>query len=1168
VPDLLLFSIEKVSMDKINFYKNDSEQNLSGQPVKGCYVELDGEKFYKIENYHLMPPFFMSIVSHSDHWLFISSNGALTAGRKDPDHALFPYYNDDQITDLQDTTGNKSIIFVRKNEKNLLWEPFSKRCQGLYRISRNIYKNVYGNKLIFEEVNQDLEITFAYGWFLSHAYGFIKRSKIQNSGKDKAAITLLDGIQNILPYGIDRTFQIQFSTLSNAYKKNELLADSGIGIYYLSSIPTDKAEPSEGLKATVVWSLGLKHSLKLISSDQIELFRKQVRIVQETDVKACRGAYLINTSFELAPGGQEQWYLIADINKDSADIIALEKQITTNKDLAVQLETEIKRDTDNLVKIVAQADGLEATADELISSRHFSNVLFNIMRGGIFSNQYQIEKNDFLAHLSQTNKKLAGSCKNFLKNLPDSCSYRVLVEKAQETGNPDLERLAYEYLPLTFSRRHGDPSRPWNLFSIQVRNEDGSQILYYQGNWRDIFQNWEALAVSFPEFVESMIAKFVNACTADGYNPYRLTRYGIDWEVLDPQNPWSHIGYWGDHQIIYLLKLLEISNRYHPGKLHNLLARNIFTYTNIPYRIKTYQELLKDPHNTIDFDLSLEDEIKKQEKQLGSDAKLLKDNKGEIYKVNLAEKLLVLVLAKLANFIPEAGIWLNTQRPEWNDANNALVGYGVSMVTLCYLRRMLKFCLELFTKVGFKNIEISAEVKDLLDALSQILQTHKGLLKGKISDADRKRILDLLGRAASNYRTSIYKNGFSLGKAEAALSQIKLFFSMALEYCDHCLRANKRGDNLYHSYNLMKVVNNEGIAVRNLTEMLEGQVAVLSSGFLTSEKAIAVLDALRASKMYRPDQNSYLLYPNRELPPFMQKNNIPKEMISKSKLLKRLIDDGNSQIIRQDCSGGLHFNGTFRNALELEQALKNLTDLKYKELAAKEQELILEIFEQVFDHQSFTGRSGTFYGYEGLGCIYWHMVSKLVLATQENYYRALNCKAKKEILDKLTGHYYAIRAGLGHNKSPEVYGAFPTDPYSHTPANKGAKQPGMTGQVKEDILCRWGELGLQVEEGQIKFHPGLLRGSEFGKAESTFSFFDINCTPQEIKLKENCLGFTYCQVPVVCHQSRQEKIEVTFKDGKVKIVNALLLDKETSASIFSREGKVVRLDVYLEPASY
>ena len=62
-----------------------------------------------------------------------------------------------------------------------------------------------------------------------------------------------------------------------------------------------------------------------------------------------------------------------------------------------------------------------------------------------------------------------------------------------------------------------------------------------------------------------MIAKFVNASSADGYNPYRITRDGIDWEVPEPDNPWSNIGYWGDHQIIYLLRLMEVSQHFLPG---------------------------------------------------------------------------------------------------------------------------------------------------------------------------------------------------------------------------------------------------------------------------------------------------------------------------------------------------------------------------------------------------------------------------------------------------------------------------------------------------------------------------------------------------------------------------------------------------------------------------
>ena len=58
---------------------------------------------------------------------------------------------------------------------------------------------------------------------------------------------------------------------------------------------------------------------------------------------------------------------------------------------------------------------------------------------------------------------------------------------------------------------------------------------------------------------------------------------------------------------------------------------------------------------------------------------------------------------------------MNTQRPEWNDANNALVGYGTSVVTLCYLRRFLQFAAELFQTLRGDAIAISEEVARLVD---------------------------------------------------------------------------------------------------------------------------------------------------------------------------------------------------------------------------------------------------------------------------------------------------------------------------------------------------------------------------------------------------------------------------------------------------------------------
>ena len=122
----------------------------------------------------------MNIVSNSDHWMFIWSNGALTAGRRNPDHALFPYYTDDKILNDSDKTGSKTIVFIEDNGKFYLWEPFSSNYKNIYDHKRNIYKNKIGNKVLFEEINDDLGISFQCAWFNSEKFGFIKKSKIIN----------------------------------------------------------------------------------------------------------------------------------------------------------------------------------------------------------------------------------------------------------------------------------------------------------------------------------------------------------------------------------------------------------------------------------------------------------------------------------------------------------------------------------------------------------------------------------------------------------------------------------------------------------------------------------------------------------------------------------------------------------------------------------------------------------------------------------------------------------------------------------------------------------------------------------------------------------------------------------------------------------------------------
>jgi hypothetical protein len=1130
---------------------------------------MDGESFYQIANYDRMRPFFMSIVSGADHWMFISSTGALTAGRRNADLALFPYYTDDKIHDSAEITGSKTIFIVERQGRSRVWEPFSGR--PLYRLRRNLYKNFWGNKLLFEESNADLGLIFRYGWFNSERFGWVRRAWLTNSGPANVRVQLLDGLQNLMPCGIGSQFQLEYSTLLDAYKKSELIPETGLGLFRLSAIPVDRPEPAEALRTTTAWSIGLGKGLRLLSSIQLNAFRQGAPLRQETDVRAERGAYFVHATAALGRGRTLDWYLAADVNRGPSEVTDLNRLLRHPARLRKEVDADIARGTEELRRIVGKADGLQRTAQPLGNARHYSNALFNVMRGGVFYDSYQVDPADLQAFVRHANKDVAARHAALFRKLGKpvgprcarpTINYPKLLQLAIQTGDPDLERLCREYLPLTFSRRHGDPSRPWNRFAIETKNPDGTRILNYEGNWRDIFQNWEALSLSFPCYTAGMICKFVNASTADGYNPYRITRGGIDWEVIDPADPWAHIGYWGDHQVIYLLKLLEILNRHDSGTLRDFLTREIFSYANVPYRIKPYEQLLKDPKETVDFDQAQDQITRRRTQTKGSDGKLVWDRQGRVRLVNLSEKLLVSLLAKFTNFIPEAGIWLSTQRPEWNDANNALVGNGASVVTLCYLRRFLAFCLEAFRPLEKTQVNISEEVAGLLLAVCRVLETHRPLLSRRISHRERKAVFDGLARAGSRYREQLYKRGFSGRRSSIRGSQLLNFFKVALAFADQSIAANRRPDGLYHAYNLIKLDKGE-IPIRRLYEMLEGQVAVLSSGYLSPAESLDLLVALKQSAMYRPDQRSYLLYPNRTLARFTEKNNIPPQDIRRSGLMKKLIADGNRLLVERDATGRCHFNGSITNARDVARILEQLSGAGYVRLVKKEGALVLDLFERLFDHQSFTGRSGTFFGYEGLGCIYWHMVSKLLLAVQETFFRAVESGASRPIQKKLASCYYEIRSGIGDHKSPKEYGAFPMDPYSHTPAHTGARQPGLTGQVKEDILCRFGELGLFIDAGRISFRPRLLRRQEFLTGAADFRYYDVAGRARRIGLQAGSIGFTYCQVPVVYQIAGSDSIEVLCVDGSKSQADNLILSDATSRAIFDRDGRISRITVSL-----
>ena len=224
----------------------------------------------------------------------------------------------------------------------------------------------------------------------------------------------------------------------------------------------------------------------------------------------------------------------------------------------------------------------------------------------------------------------------------------------------------------------------------------------------------------------------------------------------------------------------------------------------------------------------------------------------------------------------------------------------------------------------------------------------------------------------------------------------------------------------------------------------------------------------------------------------------------------------------------------------------------------------LDLWETVFQHREFTGRSRTFFMFEGLGSIYWHMVAKLLVSVLECYQAAIEPETGEldvEAAAALADAYDHVRDGLGFRKSAAVQGAFPCDPYSHTPRHRGAQQPGMTGLVKEEVLARWGELGVQVRQGRLRFAPRLLHRAEFEAAPHRFDYVDVAGRDRSWELPAGSLAFTYCGTPVCYELADRASILVDRAAGPSELIAGDELPLAASGSVFARDGSIARLSV-------
>ncbi len=1079
------------------------EPNAIGA-MRGGFVDDDGDSWYRIEGFDAQPPFFVALASDSDVWAFVSTAGSLAAGRRDAEGSFLPYETVDKIHLRWEHTGPRTWIrILAADAPAQLWQPFAPRVEGGAG-ARSVWKNLSGTRLRLCEQHPSGRLVFEYEWSTAASLGLVRSVRLR-APLGPVDVQVLDGVLNLVPPGVSVAQSATLSSLTTAYKWNEAAAGGRLGLFTLYAKLWDRAEPKESFEALVAWHAGLATAAgpaglpvarTLLSAHQVGEFCRTGLVVEETLTRGRAGAFLVNFEAQIDSGGLA-WHQVIDGPLSQVQAFELAQRLQAGGGTVGEIRDAVSRNLAGLDELLARADGFQHGADPMAAAHHRANVLFNIMRGGVFADGTRFDRDELLAFLRRRNRPLAQALAGAIATWPQKFERAFALEQARTLGGPRAQRLLLGYLPLTFSRRHGDPSRPWNRFSIGVRDAAGKRVIGYEGNWRDIFQNWEALIPSQPEYLGSMLEAFLGAMTPDGYNPYRIGHGGIDWEVIEADNPWSYIGYWGDHQVIYLLKFLEAAQAREPSLLAANWDQALYSFADVPYRLKPHAQQTASPKATVSFDDAAHHRALQRAARMGADGLMVCDEHDEPVLTTLAEKLAIILLAKAGSLVPGGGLWLHTQRPEWNDANNALVGNGLSVVTLAYLRRFVLF---------IEGLAGADQPFALSQATLRALQQFGVLLRATppaatVHDARARRaFLDGAGALLDTWRAQAYLGAAGRTPARAPAGLLPRLARDLLPLIDATLDACRRDDGLFHSYNLVDL-SGDTAQVLPLYPMLEGQVALLSCGRLSLAEAVALLDALFASPLFDPRRHSFTLYPDRDLPRYFERNRLDAAALALP-VVQALLAAGRTDLLQRQSDGTVRFAPALSNRGDVEAAGADLGSA----LAP-----LADAYERVLAHREFTGRSGTMFGYEGLGCIYWHMVAKLLLAVQERVFEAADQAAPE--LAALKAHYRRVRDGLGYRKDAAAYGAFPADPYSHTAGEGGAQQPGMTGQVKEEILTRWGELGLRVRQGRIRFDPVLLDEAELPEG--------------------GALTFTWARVPYTYRRGPQTSLRALTPQGWV-----------------------------------
>lgn len=386
-----------------------------------------------------------------------------------------------------------------------------------------------------------------------------------------------------------------------------------------------------------------------------------------------------------------------------------------------------------------------------------------------------------------------------------------------------------------FSRKHGDPERDYNFFSIAAE--------YYSqgnGNFRDVSQNRRNDVFFNKDVGEFNVKTFFSLVQADGYNPLEVrpslfnVKEGKEEEIkayvaeningdstaiqklvagkftpgqisntvaklqldlqIDDGDFIAHIlnecdqnieagfgeGYWSDHWD-YSMDLVDNYLSIFPDKLNELVFEdNTYKfYDSVAYVVPRDEKYVINKKGDVrQYGMEVEDGEKLARPGFNKWAtNWLKTPDEKIYHTTLAVKMITLALSKFAQLdVDGMGVEMEGGKPGWNDAMNGLPGlFGSGTPETFELKRLVKFITDNFAGEG--EVVMPAEIAKYLDAVKAELDKYNA---GTLNDFE---YWDSVATIRENYRETVklYLSGEEVSVSKAHIVEVFSAFADKIE---------------------------------------------------------------------------------------------------------------------------------------------------------------------------------------------------------------------------------------------------------------------------------------------------------------------------------------------------------------------------------------------------